>query len=201
MVTSAMQSSSTLAEALVLDNTDDISESVGKTTLQTEDDETTPKPNYAPRPFYIHQNPSRPHPSLTRLPLRRSTLQDSAYKVSLPYIPGLRRRIKFTPRYRVHEQALRVPRRNIHDPCVRYAPKTICSGPNFRLKFNYTPKDDVLHRKGNLRVKGSALRWVLRYKFPPCLFPHGHPKYCSQSGTVCEHSRWVWLGMVKNLES
>ena len=55
MVASDIESSSTPAEALTFDDIDNLSESVGKIALQTEDDEaTSSKPNDAPRPFYIY---------------------------------------------------------------------------------------------------------------------------------------------------
>lgn len=54
MVAADIESSSASVEPLTLGYIDDLSESVGKIVLETEDDEDTSKPTNAPRPFYLY---------------------------------------------------------------------------------------------------------------------------------------------------
>jgi hypothetical protein len=49
-----IESSSAPVTPLTLDNIDDLSESVRKIVVESEDDEDTSKPTDAPRPFYIY---------------------------------------------------------------------------------------------------------------------------------------------------
>jgi len=68
MVAAGIEFSSAPAEPLALDNIDDLSRSVGKIALETEDDEDTPsKPTDAPRPFYIYTRAQTLH--LSKSPL------------------------------------------------------------------------------------------------------------------------------------
>lgn len=54
MVAADIESSSASVEPLTLGYIDDLSESVGKIVLETEDDEDTSKQTNAPRPFYLY---------------------------------------------------------------------------------------------------------------------------------------------------
>lgn len=68
MVVADIESNSTSVEPLALNNVDDLSESVRKIALQTEDDEdTSTKPTDTPRPFYIYTRTQALH--LSKSPL------------------------------------------------------------------------------------------------------------------------------------
>jgi len=68
MVVADIESSPAPAKRLALDNIGDLSGSVGKIVLETEDDEdTSPKPTGASRPFYIYTRVQALH--LSKSPL------------------------------------------------------------------------------------------------------------------------------------
>jgi zinc finger CCCH domain-containing protein 13 len=68
MVAADIESSSASVKPLTLEYVDDISESVGKIVLETEDDEEeSSKPTDAPRPFYVYTRAQALH--LSKSPL------------------------------------------------------------------------------------------------------------------------------------
>lgn len=68
MAATDIESSSAPVGPLALDNIDDLSESVRKIVVETEDDEDTfSKPTDAPRPFYIYTRAQALH--LSKSPL------------------------------------------------------------------------------------------------------------------------------------
>jgi len=68
MVAAGIEFNPAPTEPLALDNIGDLSRSVGKIALETEDDEDTPsKPTDAPRPFYIYTRAQALH--LSKSPL------------------------------------------------------------------------------------------------------------------------------------